>query len=176
MWALTAYATWSLTGISNSHPGWVVWVTGKLRCLGIWEFLNKNHPEGEHLNLSNSLSQPDCFSSSQSDRSQTQRILIPWGRFLPSSYRWAQSQMLQTVIHFRAFSSLFEQSWRCKTLKSRRTERISGTQERQLVLKIKRLLIEEKTYKHKVQRKWFSLDFGWPCHGVGLRTRSQWAL
>lgn len=97
---------------------------------------------------------PSCFSSSQSDITKHRKAeSFPRGRFLPSSYRWAQSQMLQTVIRFKVFSSLFEQSWRCKTFKSSRTQRISSTQERHLVLKIKRLLIEEKTYKHKIQRK-----------------------
>lgn len=154
MWALTACAAWWLTGISNSHPEWVVGVTEKFRFLGIWEFLNKNHPEGEHLKLSNSLSHPTASAHLKVTEPKHRELCFPGEGFSPPPPTGEPSlKCCKLWFILKLFPPLFEQSWRCKTLKSRRTQRISSTQERQLVSKIERLLIEEKTYKHKVQRK-----------------------
>lgn len=153
MWALTACAAWWLAGISNSHSEWVVGVTEKLRFLRIWEFLNQNHPEGEHLNLSNSLSHPAASARLKVTEPKHRKSCFPGEGFSPSPTGGPSLKCCKLWFILKLFPPLFEQSWRCKTLKSRRTQRISSTQERQPVLKIKRLLIGEKTHKNKVQRK-----------------------
>lgn len=149
MWALTACDAWWLTAVCNSHPELAVQVTEKLRFLGIWEILNANHPEGKHLNFNNSLSHTMASARLRQHNLKVKKLhCIPQGSFplLP------HTGLPNLWFILKLFSCLFEQSWRCKTLKLSRPQRISSAQEGQLVLKIKRLLIE-KTYKHKTQSK-----------------------